>query len=134
MAQENVEIVRGVYDAFARRDNAAPFAVYAPDIEWDLRESVALDAPTVYHGHDGVRRAFRNWLAPFHNFKFRTEEMQASGDHVLVTIDEHGVGRASGVVVDRRHYALWTLRGGKVVRLRVYLDRAEALEAAGLVA
>jgi ketosteroid isomerase-like protein len=55
MSEKNVEIVRGVYDAFARRDNAAPFAVYAPDIEWDLREGVGLDAPTVYHGHDGVR-------------------------------------------------------------------------------
>ena len=26
-----MEIVRGVYDAFARRDNAAPFAAYALD-------------------------------------------------------------------------------------------------------
>jgi ketosteroid isomerase-like protein len=132
MSGENVEVVRGVYDAFARHDNAAPFAVYASDIEWDLREGVALDAPTVYHGHDGVRLAFRNWLAPFHDFKFRTEEMRASGDHVLVTVDEHGIGRASGVVVDRRHYALWTLRAGKVVSLRVYLDRTEALQAVGL--
>ena len=132
MSQENVEIVRGVYEAFARRDNAAPFTVYAPDIEWDLRESVALDAPTVYHGHDGVRTAFRNWLAPFHDFKFRPGEVRDHADHVLVTVYEHGIGRASGVVVDRRHYALWTLRGGKVVRLRVYLDRADALKAVGL--
>ncbi|HEY0515692.1 MAG TPA: hypothetical protein VGD00_01110 [Solirubrobacteraceae bacterium] len=58
--------------------------------------------------------------------------MRDREDHVLVTVNEHGIGRASGVVVDRRHYALWTLRGGKVVSLRNYLDRAEALEAAGL--
>jgi ketosteroid isomerase-like protein len=132
MSQANVEIVRGIYDAFARRDNVAPFSVYAPDIELDFREGAGLDAPTVYHGHDGVRLAFRNWLAPFHSFKFRPEEMRDAGDHVLVTVYEHGIGRTSGVAVDRCHYALWTLRGGKVVRMRVYLDRADALEAAGL--
>ena len=134
MSQENVETVRGVYDAFTRRDNVAPFAVYAPDIvvEWNLNEGGPLDAPTVYRGHEGVRRAFRNWLAPFRDLSYRPEEMRDCGDQVLVAVNEHGIGRASGVVVDRRHYALWTLRGGMVVSLRNYLDRAEALKAAGL--
>ena len=132
MSQENVEVVRGVYEAFARRDNAAPFAAYAPDIELDFRVLGGLDASAVYHGHDGVRAAFRNWLIPFRDFTFQPEEITDCGAHVLVTVYEHGIGRASGAVVDRRHYALWTLRGGKVVSLRVFLGRAEALEAAGL--
>jgi ketosteroid isomerase-like protein len=51
---------------------------------------------------------------------------------VLATVHDHGVGRTSGIIVDRRHYALWTLRDGKIARLRVYLDRTEAVEAAGL--
>jgi ketosteroid isomerase-like protein len=131
VSQENVEIVRGIYDDFARHDNNAPFTVYAPDVVWDLREA-AVDVATVYHGHDGVRTAFRNWLAPFRDFKFLPNEMRASPDDVLVTVNEHGIGRASGVVVDRCHYALWTLRGGKVVSMRVYLDHAEALKAVGL--
>jgi hypothetical protein len=38
----------------------------------------------------------------------------------------------SGVVVERRHYAVWKLNGAKIVQLRVYLDRNEALNAAGL--
>ena len=132
MSQENVEIVRGVYDAFARGDNAAPFTVYAPDIEWDIRVNAGLDVATVYRGHDGVRMGFRNWLAPFRDFSFRPQEMRDCGDHVLATVYERGIGRTSGVAVERCHYALWTLRGGKVVSLRNYLDRAEALKAVGL--
>jgi ketosteroid isomerase-like protein len=132
MSQENVEIVRGVYVAFARRDNAATFAVYAPDIELDFREGGGPDAQVVYHGHEGVRTAFRNWLAPFHSFEFRPEEMRDAGDHVLVKVSEHGIGRTSGVAVDRCHYALWTLQGGKVVSLRTYYDRTLALKAVGL--
>jgi ketosteroid isomerase-like protein len=131
VSQENVEIVRGVYDAFARRDNAAPFAAYALDIELDFRHG-GFDTPSLYHGHDGVRTAFRNWLAPFRDFEFQPEETKDYGDQILVTVYEHGIGRASGVAVDRRHYALWTLRGRKIVSLCVYLDHAEALKVVGL--
>jgi ketosteroid isomerase-like protein len=131
MSQENVEIVRGVYDAFARGDNAAPFAAYALDIELDFRAG-GIDTPGLYHGHDGVRTAFRNWLAPFRDFEFQPEETKDYGDQILVTVYEHGIGRASGVTVDRHHYALWTLRGGKIVSLCVYLDQVEALKAVGL--
>jgi ketosteroid isomerase-like protein len=130
VSQENVEVVRGVYDAFARRDNAAPFAAYALDIELDFRQG-GFDAPALYHGHDGVRAAFRNWLTPFRDFEFQPKETKDYGDHVLVTVSEHGIGRASGVAVDRRHYALWTLLGGKIVSLCIYLDQADALNAVG---
>ncbi len=132
MSQENVEIVRGVYDAFTRRDNVAPFAVYAPDIELDFGEGGGPDAQAVYHGHEGVRIAFRKWLAPFRSFEFRAEEVRDAGDHVLVTVSEHGIGRTSGVVVHRCHWALWTLQGGKIVSLRNYYDHTAALKAAGL--
>src|SRR5260370_1273997 len=36
MSRENVDVVRGIYDAVARRDVVAPFEVYAEDIVWDL--------------------------------------------------------------------------------------------------
>src|SRR5512139_663238 len=64
MSQKNVEIVRALYEAFARRDGESPFSVYAPDIEWDMSRS-AIPLPgeeAVYHGHAGVRRYARAWL------------------------------------------------------------------------
>ena len=132
MSQENVEVLRSVYDAYARRDSITPFKAYAPDIEWDLTGLAHLDGATVYHGYEGVRAGFRDLLSAFRDFQFQPEELRDAGDRVLATVHEHGVGRASGIIVDRRHYALWTFREGKIVRLRVYLDRNEALEAAGL--
>ena len=132
MSQANVEIVRGVYEAFTRRDDAVPFASYSPDIEWDITGLGHFGVASVYHGHDGVRACFRDLLSAFGRFELHAEELRDSGDYVIATVNEHGVGRTSGVVVDRRHYAVWTLQGGKIVRLRVYLDDAEALRAAGL--
>jgi len=39
MSQENVEVVRGIYDAVARRDAVTPFEVYAEDIVWDVSKT-----------------------------------------------------------------------------------------------
>lgn len=131
MSQENVEIVRGLYEAFTRRDTEVPFASYAPDIEWDIARLGHFGVASVYHGHDGVRASFRDVLAVFRDFEFQPLDLKPSGDHVLVTVHERGVGRGSGVVVDRRHYAVWTLRDGIVLRMWACLDQAEALRATG---
>ena len=85
-----MEIVLHVYDAFTRRDNAAPFAAYAPDIEFDFREGGSPDAQAVYHVHEGVETAFRTWLAPFRSFEFQPEETRDARDHVLAKVSEHG--------------------------------------------
>jgi len=132
VSEENVELVRSIYKAFAERDGVTPFKHYAPDIEWENLHWQPVGVPTVYHGHDGVHELFHDLLQAFREFEFRMLELTPIGDHVLVTVHEHGVGRTSGVVLDRRHYAVWTLRNGVVTRVCVYLDHADALEAAGL--
>jgi ketosteroid isomerase-like protein len=132
VSQENLEVVRSIYEAFAQRDGVTPFKHYAPDIKWEHRGGGLVGSSPVYHGHDGVHALFQDLLQAFREFEFRMVELAPSGDRVLVTVDERGVGRASGVVVDRRHYAAWTLNNGMVTRVRVYLDHAEALKAVGL--
>ena len=132
MSRENVEIVRGIYEAFAQRDGATPFKHYAPDIEWESRGGLGVVAGSVYHGHDGVHALFHDVLQAFREFEFRPLELTPIGAHVLVTVHEHALGRTSGVVVDGRHYAVWTLRNGMVTRVCVYPDHSDALKAVGL--
>ena len=57
MSEENIDVVRTLYDAAARRDDATPFEVYAEDIVIDISNSrrVLLAMKPVYHVHDGVR-------------------------------------------------------------------------------
>ena len=65
MSLENVEVVRGIYDAVARRDDVAPFEVYAEDIVWDQSNMgfrATLLTQPVYHGHEGVRQFWRESL------------------------------------------------------------------------
>jgi ketosteroid isomerase-like protein len=127
-------VVRGIYDAVARRDAVAPFEVYAEDIVWDLSNAsrAALNPKPVYRGHEGVREAWRSALSAFGEVDFEVEELIDAGDQVLAVIHEREVGRASGAPVEATHLAVWTLAGGKVTRMQVFDDRHAAEQAAGL--
>ena len=134
MSQENVEIVRGIYDAVARRDDTTPFEVYAEDIVWDVSNArrAVLNPRPVYHGHEGVREFWRDALSVFGDVNLDVEDLVDAGDRVLAVVREREVGRSSGVPVEASHLAVWTLADGKVTRLQIFDDRQRALEAAGL--
>jgi ketosteroid isomerase-like protein len=61
------------------------------------------------------------------------EEVLDRGDDQVVAV-QHATGRAkaSGVQTDIRYAVVYTLRDGKIVRGREYIDRNQALEALGL--
>jgi ketosteroid isomerase-like protein len=134
MSQANVEVVRQIYDAVARRDSVTPFRFYADDIVWDLSTwaAVVFYSRPVYRGHDGVRELWRETLAAFGEVDFQVEEVIDGGERVVAAIREREIGRASGVPVEARHTAVWTLADGKVTRMQIFSERPEALEAAGL--
>ena len=134
MSQENVVIVRRVYEAAARRDEVAAFEAYAEDIVWDMSNSrrAVLYSRPIYHGHEGVRDAWREGLSAFREIDFEVEDLVDAGDRVLAVVAERERGRASGVPVEASHLAVWTLSHGKVTGLEVFDDRQQALEAAGL--
>jgi ketosteroid isomerase-like protein len=134
MSQANVDVVRRIYDAAARRDDVIPFEVYAEDIIWDISNSrrALLAMKPAYHGHDGVRQYWRENISVFGEVDFEVEELIDAGDQVLAVIREREVGRASGVPVEATHLAVYTLSGGKVIQMQVFDNRQQALEAAGL--
>jgi ketosteroid isomerase-like protein len=134
MSRENVDVVRGIYDAVARRDDVAPFQVYAEDIVWDVSNArrAAMNPKPVYRGHEGVREFWRDALSVFGEVDFEVQELIDTGDRVLAVIREREVGRASGVPVETTHLAVWTLANGKVIQMQVFDDRHAAERAAGL--
>jgi ketosteroid isomerase-like protein len=135
MSRENVEIVRRVFEASARRDRAAVLALYDPEIELDLSRIplAGLTGRATYLGHEGLRSMFRDWYEAFEQYEEECEELIDAGEHVIAVVTGRGRGRASGTDVEWRPIVLvWTLREGRVVRLVWFQTRAEAFEAAGL--
>src|SRR6478672_2745753 len=132
MSQENVEIVREIYRAVARRDAGSAFSVYADDIVWEVSARRELVMDRVYHGHEGVRRFWRDALSAFGEVDLDVEELIDAGDRVVALIREREIGRTSRVPVEASHAAVWTLADGKVIRMQVFDDRQQALKAVGL--
>ena len=133
MSQENVEIVRAAWEAWERGDTKALFALYDPEIVWDQTHYEAGELSTVYHGHDGVKQFFRQWLAPFESYYAHAEAFVDAGEAVVVRARQGGRGKGSGVEVEMPPYwQVYRLRDGRVVRIEVYRVDAEALEAVGL--
>jgi ketosteroid isomerase-like protein len=136
MSRENVEIVRRVYEAAARRDSATVLSFYDPDIEWDgsrSRWAEVLSGEPHVHGHEELRRFFRRYYEMWETFEDDLQELIDAGDQVVSVVTSRGRGLASGVDVEwPGNSGVWTLRDGKVVRVVWFPTRAAALEAAGL--
>lgn len=135
MSQENVEVVRQIFEASARRDADAIFALYHPDLEWDAsRTQPGLgEFASIAHGHDGLRRFFREWRQAWGSDDYEYEELIDAGDEAVVSVGtQRGEGRVSGVQIARTLCGVWTIRDGRVIRAVWFPTREEALEAAGL--
>ena len=130
MSQENVEIARRGYEAFARRDLDAVFELFDPEIE--AHDPPEMPDAAIHRGHDAVRRDWEQTYELFEDFTIEVEETLDCGDDVVVFLRYRGRGSESGAEVEALMAHVWTVRNGKAIRLRQFLDREQALEAAGL--
>ena len=131
MSQENVEIVRAVMDAFARGDLEASLAHFGDETEFFAPPDVT-GSGRVWHGREGVNQGVGSFVGSWADFHYEARALLDSGDEVFVEGWQRGRGKGSGVEVSESIYTVWTVRGGSVVRLRIFRDRGQALEAAGL--
>jgi ketosteroid isomerase-like protein len=135
MSEENVEIVRRVYDAAACRDSGVVLALYDPGVEVDMSRAPCRDlvGERFYHGHDGLRVFYREWNDAWESVESEVEELIDAGERVITVETTRGRGRESGVAVELHHCAIWTIRTGKIARVE-WLDatREDTVQAAGL--
>jgi uncharacterized protein len=133
MSQENVEIVRRIYGAAARRDTESVLELYDPDVEWEMPGPAGrMIGEGVYRGHEGLRRWFREWYEAWETVEEEIVELIDAGEQVISVVTARGRGRASGVEIDWQYASVWTIRDGKIARVVVLPSRDKALEAAGL--
>jgi|SRR5215211_1698897 len=130
MSRENVEALWRGYEAFNRRDIDAWLEGFHPDAEMHDLSSIP-DAP-VRRGH----AALREWVSMMDEIwvggRYEPEDFIDAGQSVVVAVRGTGRGRGSEIPMDVEMFHLFEIEDGKVRRLAAYLDRNEALQAAGL--
>ena len=125
MSEENVELVRRIYDAWSREESARDYI--AEDVEY-VNPSYAVER--------GVRRGRRSFAAvrdTLGDYRVRpVDYVDAGDDDVVVLAVFEASGTDSGVPLAGEQGFVWTVREGQAVRFRWFNSHREALEAAGL--
>jgi ketosteroid isomerase-like protein len=131
LSQPTPEMIRAGFDAFNRRDIEAWLATFAEDVEaHDLKEFPDTD---VHYGHAGQRA----WLARQEEVwgaEFKWEPMSILEGDGAVVVETRATGTTVGghVPAEEIFYLVLRFRDFKVVWAQGFLDRDDALEAAGL--
>jgi uncharacterized protein len=131
MPEENLEIVRRYFPAYEQGGLDAWAEFWHPDISWRAAEG-ALDDVGVFHGHDAMRRYYREWEETFDEYSTELEESIVAGDSVVAGVRGLARMKGSDAKIDIHYAIVLSFRDGKISKGREYLSREEALEAAGL--
>ncbi|MGI8462094.1 MAG: nuclear transport factor 2 family protein [Solirubrobacterales bacterium] len=145
MSQENVEIAHRllaeagkrsrrqglVVDALDERSLSVIYASLDPAIEF--HEDPRFPEAGIYRGVEACRQYLEQFVQSFDEFVFEAEDMIGLDDgRVLSLLRIKSRGKGSGASVELHAGWLFTFRVGHVVKIEAFLDREEALEAAGL--
>lgn len=101
---------------------------------WDTRaSSLPEDLRSVYHGHDGVRRYWRQWLDAWDDVSpIDGPHFEARGNQVISWWRQRNRGKQSGLEMDVDVAAIWTFQGDRIVHVAAFGSRDDALVAAGI--
>jgi ketosteroid isomerase-like protein len=126
MSQENVELVRGVYEGWARGD-FSQIEAFHPEIVFEM-----VDWPhqTRVRGLEDMRRTWRATLSAWDDFRAIPTEYVDCGRNVLVINHIQGSGKESGAEVSADTATVWTVEDGLVTRMALYWDVDRARHAA----
>ncbi len=130
MSQENVELVRRVYEAATRNDPDAAYASLHPEVEFHTYAKSP--AAGVYRGRDAVRKYNDDLFEQFESVTVEVEEVVDAGERVVVVSTQHAVPKGGHQEITVRMTEVWTIRDDLLAERHSYSTREEALEAAGL--
>lgn len=117
----NLEIIQGLYAAFAVGDIERVLAVLDPQIEWHESEGIPYGGTFVGHQAilDGV---FGQIGAQWDNFSARVDQYLDAGDQIVTLGVDSGTYKATGRSMSAPAASVWTLRDGKVIKFVQYID------------
>jgi len=123
-----IELVRQIYEAFARADLDAVLAV--TDAAVEIYQTAEIPYGGVYTGHQGLTEFAVNLFGIVDASGNITEEIFEAGEQVVQRGRARGTVRANGAAYDVSEVHIWTVsEGGKVTRAEFFIDTPAFLAA-----
>jgi ketosteroid isomerase-like protein len=129
MSQENVELVREMYEAYLAGDAERALAYFRSDVSADF--TVRGDT-SIRKGREALSENVATWVGTWDDYSERIEEVRDLGDTVCLIALQRGRGKGSGVEIENRFAQLYEVEDGLITSLQMFMDPASALKAAGL--
>jgi len=130
MTSTNVDLIQSVYEAFGRADAAFIASRVDKDARWDFNvthSEVPWHVPVT--GPSEVPRFVGALLDNVSLEAFEPRHFVASEDDVIVHVRLAYAVKRTGKRVDEEQLHWWTVRGGKITRLRHFEDTAQVIDA-----
>ncbi len=134
MSKQNVDLIRSIYDAFARGDVAGVLGRMSPDIVWNEAENYPYADGNPYVGPEAVANGvFARCVGDWDGFAVAVEEILDAGDTVVALCRYRGTFKRTGKVQNAQVVHLWRVSNGRVVRFQQYADTLQVARVSGIV-
>ena len=132
MSQENVALIRSIYEAFAAGDVPGVLGAMRADMEWNEAEGFAYADGNPYVGPQAILEGvFARLAGEWDGFAAVAEEMLDAGDTVVVLGRYRGTYKATGRALDAQLVHVWRVADGKAVAFQQYTDTLQSAEVTG---
>jgi ketosteroid isomerase-like protein len=110
-------------------------------LEMLLSQTAAPDFVTVMHsqsrareyeGIAGFREAMADWMSPYERFRYAFDRIIVADDRALFLVRQLARTKHESVEIETPSGSVWWFEDGKISQAVFYLDRADALKAAGI--
>ncbi len=130
MSETNVKLIQDVYEAFGRGDVPFIASKVHADARWDFnvtKSNVPWHVPIT--GPAEVPKFLGAFVGNVDLEAFEPRKLMASGDEVIAHIRLAYTVKQTGKRVDEEQLHWWTVRDGKIARLRHFEDTAQVVAA-----
>jgi len=127
----NIEITKQLFVAFGQANIPAILDLVNDDIVIEFYGPTVIPYAGTYRGRDEARRFFQTVLASVEILQFEPQEFLSDRDKVVVTGQLRLVAKATGGTIESDFVHVITMRDGKWVRFRDFMNTAAAVAAFG---
>ena len=134
MPETNIEVIRGLYDAFAAGDVPGVLKRLSPDIRWNEAENFPYADGNPYIGPDAVMKGvFARCIGEWKDFAVAIDEIHDAGDTIIATGRYTGTHTGTGRSLSAQVVHVYRVADGRAVAFQQYVDTLQVARVTGAV-